>query len=476
MRYSMVVYLSNMCGTLLEAARYLRTEPDSPQSEELRANGRLMLEQIQCVLQQHSGDLHSQVLLTRTEELMTAWESFDSSLESGLEQLRQLLPKEIRYQVRAVFLAELGEKWDAMESVYLFMRDDPRFDPVVVRTPVFRELVRNGVRERETIYRDFLTPMGIPSLGYEQYSFEKDCPDLAFSSQPYDSCALPQFWAENVAKYTRLVYLPYFINDRIMDDAVVNWCRLPIHIFAWKVTQPNVKQLSFYRQHSPHGGANALLTGIPKMDYLFSVRQSKPVIPESWNRLKGKKVVLWNSWYDARLSTLRYYREIINWFRENPDFALIWRKHPMTETVTKLYYPKLFSTLIKYIHELETLPNAVVDYETSYAPAFIVSDAMISDFSSLLTQYLFMNKPALIVRSNVWNFVGEDLINTSWEEKAEDIDGIISFLERVRKGEDCAKYLRRRILSEDLPLADGHVAQRLCNSLWDSMHQEDYNA
>ena len=51
-------------------------------------------------------------------------------------------------QVRAVFFAELGEKWDAMESVYEYMREDSRFDPIIVRTPVGRVVERDGKREQ----------------------------------------------------------------------------------------------------------------------------------------------------------------------------------------------------------------------------------------------------------------------------------------------------------------------------------------
>ena len=79
--------------------------------------------------------------------------------------------KEISYQVRAVFFAEQGEKWDAMGSVYEYMRDDPRFDPVVVLMPIFRALKRaDGHVDQEIIYKDYLTPMGIPFYKYNQFA------------------------------------------------------------------------------------------------------------------------------------------------------------------------------------------------------------------------------------------------------------------------------------------------------------------
>ena len=192
MRYSMLVYISKMGRTLLEAAQYLRTAPEDALRTEITESGRQMLAQIREVLEHHRDDLRTEVPLVQLSEVESLWGSTNEALGAQLEQFIQGLPEQISYQVRAVFFAELGEKWDAMESVYEYMRDDPRFDPIVVRTPVGRVVERDGKREQEIIYKDFLTPMGIPALSYEQYNIEEDCPELAFISQPYENCSKVQ--------------------------------------------------------------------------------------------------------------------------------------------------------------------------------------------------------------------------------------------------------------------------------------------
>ena len=211
MRYSMLVTITDMSRTLLEAAQYLASAPAEDMRAELLDNGRRMMGQIRDVLERHSGDLRTTLPLERLWKIGQLWGGGEhGALEETLEEFIRKLPEEVSYQVRAVFFAELGEKWDAMESVYEYMRNDPRFDPVVVRTPVGRVVMRDGKKEQEIIYKDFLTPMGIPSLGYDQYSLEEDCPELAFISQPYESCTLREFWPETIAKVTRLVYLRSF--------------------------------------------------------------------------------------------------------------------------------------------------------------------------------------------------------------------------------------------------------------------------
>ena len=155
MRYSMLAYITKMSQTLLEAAQYLCGAPEEGLREELLDNGRQMLAQIRAVLEQHRDDLRSEAPLDKLSEIEDSWQAQSDGLEAELEQFIRCLPNEITYQVRAVFFAELGEKWDAMQSAYEYMRDDPRFDPVVVRTPVGRVVNRNGKQKQEIIYRDF---------------------------------------------------------------------------------------------------------------------------------------------------------------------------------------------------------------------------------------------------------------------------------------------------------------------------------
>ena len=137
-----------------------------------------------------------------------------------------------------------------MESVYQYMRNDPRFDPVVVLTPIFRAKQINGKTETEVIYEDYLSKMGIPFLNYWEYDPEQDCPELAFTCQPYESVTLPEFWAANIAKYTRLVYLPYFIPHMMYSDSREVLCNMPIHTYAWRIAGSSQRFVDYFSRYS----------------------------------------------------------------------------------------------------------------------------------------------------------------------------------------------------------------------------------
>lgn len=471
MRYSMLVYITKMGRTLAEAVQYLRTAPEDGLRGELLDNGREMLAQIRAVLE--GGGLRSGAPLDRLAGIEDGWREQREGLEGQLEQFVRELPGQVSYRVRAVFFAELGEKWDAMHSVYEYMRHDPRFDPVVVRTPVGRVVERDGKREQEILYRDFLTPMGIPSLGYDQYDIEEDCPELALISQPYESCTPPQFWPEQIAAHTRLVYLPYFLPAIVLKDYPAALCRMRVYDVAWKVIGSNQKHYRYYCKHARHGGANMLVTGLPKTDPIVRLREESVPLPGGWACLEGKKVFLWNTWFDIRVSSLRYFDDVCGWFAGHPDCALLWRPHPMTDTITKLYSPEAYRQLQACMQAVEQAPNMVLDRETSCLPAFAWSNAQISDHSSMMHQYLLMDKPLLWFQNLTASTTGEVFIGCGWMERTSRSAGLISFLERIRAGEDRNAKLRQRTMEQDLPLADGHCAQRVCEGLWSALHRED---
>lgn len=474
MRYSLLAMVCQMGQTLLEAAQYLRAAPQNAPRAELVQNGLQMLAQMRGALEQHRDDLCGDAPLARLAEVGALWErgGQEQALEPLLVQFLQELPRQVRTQVRAVFFAELGEKWDAMQSVYGAMKNDPRFDPVVVRTPVFRVVQQNGKQKQETIYKDFLTPMGIPSLGYDAYDLAADCPELAFTSQPYEACALPQFWPENIAKHTRLVYLPYYLPDKVAHTAVNTMAQMPVYRFAWKTVCSGKKHHAFYCRHAENGGANALVTGLPKTDPFVTMGQSPVPLPDGWKKLDGKTVFLWNSWYDISVSSLRYFEALMGWFRTHEDCALIWRPHPMSDAVTKLYYPGQYPVYQKMLRWAEDAGNVVLDKEASCLAAFGASHAMVSDYSSLLPQYLLLDKPALWIKGNQARFTGEEFIDSRWMEQAGRTEDILAFLERIRNGEDRNASLRGAVRRRDLSLADGHCGERVRDAVLAALNEE----
>lgn len=478
MRLSRLAQLDEVCRTLQEAAEYIQENENLPLCQELVQNGIQMLEQIDDILQQHQADWKSTDPMERLEQVRAAWHTpLPPEISEQLQELRRSLREDITIQIRAVFFAELGGKWDSMDSVYWYMRNDSRFDPVVVLTPIFRALQVDGETKSEVIYEDYLTEKGIPFYNYWDYSPEQDCPELAFTCQPYESVTLPEFWAENIAKYTRLVYLPYFIPHIMHFESRTALCQMPIHTYAWRIAASSEKFARYYTKYSLCQGMNLMVTGIPKMDYVVNLKKAPCEIPQEWQgKIKGRTVILWNTWFDGNFSSWDMLEQLVPWFLEHQDYALVWRPHPMSKVVLELHYPDQYPKFKKLMDAVRDANNMVLDDKAEYGLSFVCSHAQISDFSSMMTQYLLMDKPLLWIqrpgKSLVMEEHEEQMVSHSWMESGATVADVIAFIERIGRGEDRNRMLRAEVQAQDLSMADGKAAERICETVWKDLYSE----
>ncbi len=214
-----------------------------------------------------------------------------------------------------------------------------------------------------------------------------------------------------------------------------------------------------------------IVTGVPKTDPIVRSNRSNTPLPSGWECILGKKVFLWNTWFGIEGSSLRFFDKIFAWFKAHQDCALIWRPHPMTDTVTKLYSPEKYSYWKNCIRAVEGLPNAILDKETSFVPAFVYSDAMISDHGSMPQQYLLMDKPlGWFSISDPTPLTGKAFVGCEWMERTDSISAIMDFLVRIHNGGDRNAVLRSNIRKRDLPFIsarNGHDCTGACRrSAW----------
>ena len=427
MRFSRYVQLDQVCCTLMEAVDYIQGHDDSDLCRELLNNGAQMLRDFYTVLMQFQSDWKNTKTKELLDEIICKWQDpLPDTITERLRELRISLKEDIVIQIRAVFFAELGGKWDSMESVYSYMCKDPRFDPVVVLTPIFRAKDIDGKTQTEIIYEDYLTEMGVPFQNYWEYKPDQDCPELAFTCQPYESVTIPEFWAENIAKYTRLVYLPYFIPALVNTANQEALFNMPIHAYAWRIAGTSQKFFEYCRKYSLAKGENLLLTGIPKMDYAVHLRENSCEVPDAWqDKIKDRIVLLWNTWYDSEASSIDLLQMLLPWFDEHRQFALIWRPHPMSKAVMKLYRPEQYRKFQEMINIMAASDNMILDDGADYGPAFSCSAAQISDYSGMMFQYLILNKPLLWIQRPEQTLVNRELeqesdwiISNRWMEKA----------------------------------------------------------
>lgn len=393
-------------------------------------------------------------------------------------EVKEKAKTDIRYKLRVLFVAELGGKWDSMASVYdaFSKRDDCDVD--VVLEPVLREVqYSDGSTKREVIYKDWLTPLGIKHILYNHYDIASIRPDITFFSQPYESCTIPMFWPENLSKYTKLCFLPYY-TPNIMDEE--NPVEIDIFLksltekYSWLIACQSDKMKEYYAVNASNCGRNVIVSGLPKWDYPYSLTKENTPCPEEWKRkIKNRIVFLWNTHFTIGNSHfLEKYTEVINIFDKSNEIALIWRPHPMLETIIKLYCPNEYQKFLALRTYIENSENMIVDKEYSYKYAFVWSDALFTEpVSSMTEQYLFLNKPLtyLIFKTDEEFYnkysTHNELFDFTKIPVSNSKEKIQLFVDNVCQKHDIWESDREYLLKNYFNLADGKVGIKLAGEV-----------
>ena len=163
----------------------------------------------------------------------TAAQKIYKSLESGLVKAENEI-KHMPVRKTAVFLPYKASMWDSLESVWKAACDDEEWESVVIPIPYYNRNTDDSLGEMQYEGADF--PEDVPVTDWQQYSLEKEHPDIIFIHNPYDQFNIvttvhPLFYASRIKDYTeKLVYIPYFVHQN--DIVAEHYCVLPGTIYA----------------------------------------------------------------------------------------------------------------------------------------------------------------------------------------------------------------------------------------------------
>ena len=490
MRFGYYKMINDMAVTLKDALGHVKKTGDNSMLG-------VCIQSLQAIIKAIvpcSEDIKNPSVIETLNSMIALLSSHQPDIDKAVSLAEKLISDcrtGLNYKIKVLFVAELGGKWDSMESVYeeCMKRDDIEVD--VVLQPVFREvrLPDGSVRHEEANY-DWLTPMGIKHIPYKQYDMKKICPDITFFSQPYDGCTDPMFWPENMSKYTRVVYLPYYSPAFLgqTSPAIESFFYLPSQQYSWRIACQSDIMKKYYRMYASRKGENVVVTGIPKWDRPMRINKENTPCPDGWKeKIKGRKVFLWNTHFDSYSKygePFCFEKQILDMFtKREKEAALIWRPHPMTETVIKTYNPEMLSMYFQLIKEIEDSPNIIIDKYSSYSYSFVWSDALISGGrSSIVLQYILMDKPTItLMNCNEDDFYIRDYTNDKLlEAKIRNVtnnifsvDEIEENVDAILNGFDPTKELRAELTRGFYKYADGRVGKRLTERLIEDILEEN---
>ncbi len=395
-------------------------------------------------------------------------------LDAKLISAENSVKNDIPVKLEIVFCPYKASMWDSLESIWRAADNDPNCDAYVVAAPYYD---RNPDYSFGAFhYEGERYPDYVPIIHYDGYDFAKRMPDIVYIHNPYDDNNIvtsvdPRFYSFELKKYTDcLVYVPYHITTSYYDFSTAESNIAPaFYNVDYFITQSNNQ-----KEYFAFGGIsrNKMLTlGSPKADFVVNNFDSIEV-PSKWKEITDGKVTFMLNTSIAYLLRVADWgaemNKLIDYFSKDDSCALIWRPHPLLEATIRSMRPAMLDDYYTIIERIKKCSNIIFDTEDSAYPAMKISDALISDVSSLVLQFSLTNKPTLLTDSTVKQRES-DVINFDFFENyfVEDGVTISDFIDMIKKGEDEKKSTRPGAIYASLANADGTSGQKIHDTIID---------
>ena len=341
-------------------------------------------------------------------------------LRKQLLKAENCVKNDIRVRKEVVFLPYKASMWDSLESVWKAACDDAEWESVVIPIPYYNRNTDDSLGEMQYEGADF--PEDVPVTDWQQYSLEKEHPDIIFIHNPYDQFNIvttvhPLFYASRIKDYTeKLVYIPYFVHQN--DIVAEHYCVLPGTIYADVVILQSGKvreqYLRYYEAALPElvekQGREAIekkfqALGSPKFDVSAD---SQNDIPEEWREFlgQGKKVIFFNTHLRGLMQGkseqfLRKLEWVFNFFQKQEDVVLLWRPHPLMVETARAMNPEAVEPYLKLVDRYRRQKIGIYDDSRELHRAIDLSDAYYGSGSSVVELFRQQGKPVMLMSEQI---------------------------------------------------------------------------
>ena len=374
------------------------------------------------------------------KNLETIDASFVKRLQDQLLKIENNIKSELKpNRIEVAFFPYKASMWDALESIWLAAKEDPNCDAYVVPIPYFDRMPNGNFGQMH--YEGSQYPDNIPIVDWRTYDLEQHRPDVIFIHNPYDdrnyvTSVHPDYYSSRLKDFTELLcYVPYFVSygkvaeHFVLCPGVLNADRVFLQSENVRNTYIQVVKDFEKKNHCPGRFGDIeekfVSLGSPKFDRVLNAKRKDCSLPEQWEKLiEGKKVFFYNTsigaFLQGREQYLKKLRFVLETFRSRKDVVLWWRPHPLIETTCQSMIPHLLTEYKKLVADFRQDDWGIYDDSSDLHRALTTSDALIGDFSSIMSMYNVTGKPAMLLDAELVDridneereeFLHSDIIN-----------------------------------------------------------------
>lgn len=395
-----------------------------------------------------------------------------------LQEIIRVIGNQLEKKLNIVFMPYNAYMWNSLESIWKSASQDENCNCYVVPIPYYKLISRdNGITEQIFTYEGDMLPKYVPVVDYKEFNLKELNPDIIYIHNQYDDCnnatrVDSKYFSYNLKKYTdMLVYVTY----GILGTYPVSFYKEFYSFIATRDFDRVVVQSESFKSIAEYSGidrSKLISTGSPKFDALVNSLKNQEVSKHYIDKFRDKTVLLWTTnlmkIINGRDIVLDEIEELFNLVKNNPNLGLIYRPHPLEFSYVESKANECFDRYMDLIRGAENTDNIIVDKNPNYYEAFKIADALISDKSSVLIEFMGTEKPVLIYdtgierdyyNKNVFDIfsnyvVGEDdmtvekfidlVINKKDTRKKDRLDSLKTVLANLDGtcGEKTHKYIR----------------------------------
>ena len=358
-----------------------------------------------------------------------------------------------KIKVRIVFPG--GCSWNNIHTLYdAFIKDD-RFQTYVLaeEIPQFIEIMEK---------------VGCRYVSYDNYSIEQDRPDILVATfySSYDKGLVYPGCRKYVKCFVAAIPNPV-MNEENNDIhwQYINRSYQPFNPDYYLADPLVYNSLKGYVENK-----KLVSMSNPQFDEIFKEVGKNHPVPESWNKLKGKKVFLWatdhgiNESYPKNGFTVDLYlSDMINYFNQHHEIGLIFRPHP--QFIREMLRKKRFwntDDVQKLRTYIDLSPNIVWDDTHDYCCAYDTCDALIVDANCSITlSFLTTGKPICrLMRYDMKEWLISPELHDCYYY-AHNYDECIEYMQKIIEGVDELKEKRKEAMKFAIPYFDGKNGERM---------------
>ncbi len=218
------------------------------------------------------------------------------------------------------------------------------------------------------------------------------------------------------------------------------------HYFDLYLTQGPYFTKKFYKLKNRYKNFDVIETGWPKLDVYGKELHKYDAIKESLlAKFQAKKIVLYAPTFSPSLNSASFLLDEFKKLAENKDYLILIKFHDLMS-------PDLIEAYKKLSNEHDTV---IFEEERNIIKFLLMADILISDTSSVVYEFLLLDKPVLTFKSNSKCIKWDNTLTYSNLEKK-----IESNLEV-----DHFKLKRKEIVQQYHPYTDGNSATRMVETV-----------